>query len=161
MCFCKDVVAFPSLFGPYARSPRSALSHPFLGEGSPTKIDHRKRRYPYSNLCTGGPRYIMASTDSLSKEADREAREDDVFHLLKICFIFPCWFLMGSITTRTNFSFVAGGEKANGRSLSFSGAMPEVHDGPHPRPQSQRPTLYRCRATGGSSADLFRAGGAA
>ena len=33
-----------------------ALSHPFLGwEGSPTKIDYRKKRYPYSNLSTGGP----------------------------------------------------------------------------------------------------------
>ena len=26
-----------------ARSPSSALSHPFLGEGSPTKIDYRKQ----------------------------------------------------------------------------------------------------------------------
>ena len=25
------------------RSPSSALSHPFLGEGSPTKIDYRKK----------------------------------------------------------------------------------------------------------------------
>ena len=37
-----------------ARS-RSALSRPFLGEASPTKIDHREKKYPYSNLSTGGP----------------------------------------------------------------------------------------------------------
>ena len=29
---------------------------PFLGEGSPTKIDYRKSWYPYSNLSTGGAR---------------------------------------------------------------------------------------------------------
>ena len=34
-----------------------ALSHPFLGEGSPTKINHRKQFVPtYSNIFTGGPR---------------------------------------------------------------------------------------------------------
>ena len=27
----------------------------FLGEGSPTKIDYRKKGYPYSKLSTGGP----------------------------------------------------------------------------------------------------------
>ena len=27
----------------------------FLGEGSPTKVDYRKERHPYSNLSTGGP----------------------------------------------------------------------------------------------------------
>ena len=27
-----------------SRSPSSALSHPFLGEGSPTKIDYRKKK---------------------------------------------------------------------------------------------------------------------
>ena len=27
----------------------------FLGEGSPTKIDSRKKGHPYSNLSTGGP----------------------------------------------------------------------------------------------------------
>ena len=31
--------------------------YPFLGEGSPTKIDYRKKGYPYSNLSTGGPRF--------------------------------------------------------------------------------------------------------
>ena len=30
--------------------------YPFLGEGSPTKIDYRKKGCPYSNLSTGGPR---------------------------------------------------------------------------------------------------------
>ena len=35
------------------RSPSSA-SLPFLGEGSPTKIDYSKK-YPYSSLSTGGP----------------------------------------------------------------------------------------------------------
>ena len=29
--------------------------HPFLGEGSPTKIDYRKSWCPYSKLSTGGP----------------------------------------------------------------------------------------------------------
>ena len=37
--------------GPPARRP---FSPPFFGEGSPTKIDYRKR-YPDSNLSTGGP----------------------------------------------------------------------------------------------------------
>ena len=36
------------------RSPSSAL-YPFVGEGSPTKIDYRKNGHPYSNLSTGGP----------------------------------------------------------------------------------------------------------
>ena len=31
------------------------LVYPFLGEGSPTEIDYRKKGYPYSNLSTGGP----------------------------------------------------------------------------------------------------------
>ena len=39
----------------------AARSHPFFGcEGSPTKIDYRKKLVPlfqYSNLCTGGPRH--------------------------------------------------------------------------------------------------------
>ena len=38
-----------------ARSPSSALLSPFLGEGSPTKIDYRKKGYLYSILCTKGP----------------------------------------------------------------------------------------------------------
>ena len=29
--------------------------YPFWGEGSPTKIDYRKKWDPYSNLSTGGP----------------------------------------------------------------------------------------------------------
>ena len=29
---------------------------PFLGEGSPTKIDYRKKGYPFSTLSAGGPR---------------------------------------------------------------------------------------------------------
>ena len=33
--------------------------YPFLGEGSPTKIDYRKKRHPYSNLSTGGPRCAL------------------------------------------------------------------------------------------------------
>ena len=33
---------------------------PFSGEGSPTDIDQRKKkRYPYSNLSTGGPRLVV------------------------------------------------------------------------------------------------------
>ena len=38
-----------------ALGPQVVPVYPFLGEGSPTKIDHRKRGYPYSNLSTGGP----------------------------------------------------------------------------------------------------------
>ena len=38
------------------RSPSSAPSHPFFGEGSPTKIDYRKSGYPSSNVSAGGPR---------------------------------------------------------------------------------------------------------
>ena len=38
-----------------ARFPRGARLPPF-GEGSPTRIDYRKKGYPYSNLSTGGPR---------------------------------------------------------------------------------------------------------
>ena len=38
-----------------SRSPSSALL-PFVGEGSPTKIDVLKKTwYPYANLSTGGP----------------------------------------------------------------------------------------------------------
>ena len=29
---------------------------PFVGEGSPTKIDYRKKGYPFSSLSTGRPR---------------------------------------------------------------------------------------------------------
>ena len=51
-----DLVAF--CYAQEARSPSSALLPTFLGEGSPTKIDHRKKRgkkkkhigCPYSNL---------------------------------------------------------------------------------------------------------------
>ena len=33
---------------------------PFLTEGSPTKIDYRKKkRYPYSNLSTGGSSCVL------------------------------------------------------------------------------------------------------
>ena len=32
------------------------ISFFFLGGGSPTKIDYRKKGYPYSNLSTGGPK---------------------------------------------------------------------------------------------------------
>ena len=33
--------------------------YPFLGEGSPTKIDYRQKiGYPYSNLSAGGPRIL-------------------------------------------------------------------------------------------------------
>ena len=39
----------------FPRSPSSALSHPFLGEGSPTKINYRTKGYPYSSLSTGVP----------------------------------------------------------------------------------------------------------
>ena len=47
-------------FGMLPRSS-STLSHPFLGEGSPTKLDYRKRiGYPYSNLSAGGPRFSAA-----------------------------------------------------------------------------------------------------
>ena len=33
----------------------SALLSFFWGEGSPAKVDYRKKGYPYSNLSTGGP----------------------------------------------------------------------------------------------------------
>ena len=36
-------------------TPSSALT--FFWEGSPTKVEDRKKGYPYSNLSTGGPRY--------------------------------------------------------------------------------------------------------
>ena len=35
--------------------------YPFLGKGSPTKIDYRKKGYPYSTLSTGGPSYGFVS----------------------------------------------------------------------------------------------------
>ena len=42
----------PSTVGP----PVVPFLTPFFGwEGSPTKIDYRKKRYPYSNLSTGAP----------------------------------------------------------------------------------------------------------
>ena len=34
--------------------------HPFFGEGSPTRIDCRKKGYPYCNLSTGGPRLFLS-----------------------------------------------------------------------------------------------------
>ena len=39
-------------------SPVVPFLTPFFGEGSPTKIDYRRKKgkYPYSNLSTGGPR---------------------------------------------------------------------------------------------------------
>ena len=39
------------------RTPSGALL-PFLGEGSPTKIDYKKTWYPHSNLSSGGPRHV-------------------------------------------------------------------------------------------------------
>ena len=44
---------------PLPRSPsaRCPFTVSFLGEGSPTKIDYRKKMVPtYSSLSTGGPR---------------------------------------------------------------------------------------------------------
>ena len=38
----------------------AALLPTFLGEGSPTKIGHRKQGYPYSDLSTGGPRVPLS-----------------------------------------------------------------------------------------------------
>ena len=40
--------------------PPAVPFYPFVGEGSPTKIDHRKskNKYPYSNLSTRGPSFI-------------------------------------------------------------------------------------------------------
>ena len=35
--------------------PPVVVYYLFWGEGSPTKIDYRKKWYPYSNLSTGGP----------------------------------------------------------------------------------------------------------
>ena len=41
--------------------------YPFWGEGSPTNINHRKKRkekktrYPYSDLSTGGPRWALST----------------------------------------------------------------------------------------------------
>ena len=40
------------------RFPSSALL-PFWGEGSPTKIDYRKKGHPFSNLSTGGPSFAI------------------------------------------------------------------------------------------------------
>ena len=34
---------------------------PFLGEGSPTKIDKKEKGHPCSNLSTGGPRLEAAN----------------------------------------------------------------------------------------------------
>ena len=42
-----------------------ALS-PCFGEDSPTKVDYRKSSYPYSNLSTGGPRYIPTRQSRVS-----------------------------------------------------------------------------------------------
>ena len=51
----------PSTVGP----PVVPLSHPFFcWEGSPTKIDYRKKGYPYSFLSTGGPS-CETHTDSI------------------------------------------------------------------------------------------------
>ena len=41
--------------------PRGVPFYPFWGEGSPTKIDYRKKGYLYSNLSTGGPSFTKRS----------------------------------------------------------------------------------------------------
>ena len=43
-----------------ADAQRALLFYALFGEGSPTKIDYRKKRYPYSNLFTGGPSQTWA-----------------------------------------------------------------------------------------------------
>ena len=60
-CFAVCVFLLDLRKGP--RSPSSALSHPLLGEGSPTKTDYRKKGYPFSNLCTGGPRGLNPTNE--------------------------------------------------------------------------------------------------
>ena len=45
----------PARVGPSVVSFYPFFVTPFLGEGSPTKIDCRKKGYPYSNLSTAGP----------------------------------------------------------------------------------------------------------
>ena len=42
----------------HSLGPPVAPFYPFFGEGSPTKIDYRKNKYPYSILSTGGPSFL-------------------------------------------------------------------------------------------------------
>ena len=46
--------------------------YPFLGEGSPTEIDYRKKRYPYSILSTGGPSLGSFPHSLLSTSVQRD-----------------------------------------------------------------------------------------
>ena len=52
------MLAFPTLGneGEELGPPVVPFLNPFWGEGSPTKIDYRKKGYPFSSLSTGGPR---------------------------------------------------------------------------------------------------------
>ena len=60
--FVWSVVCFSVCFVGFWVPQLGALSHPVLGEGSPTKIDYRKKQgYPYSILSTGGPRFDFPS----------------------------------------------------------------------------------------------------
>ena len=63
--------------------------YPCLGEGSPTKIDYRKRSwYPYSNLSTGGPSnknvrgYVIQRRYMISKH---EAAVDQLVRIRDSC----------------------------------------------------------------------------
>ena len=62
------------------RSPSSALS-PLFGEGSPTKIDYRKKTKSgtlFSNLPTGGPSFPMRySTVADKRKPSKEACNDE------------------------------------------------------------------------------------
>ena len=42
--------------------------YPFLGEGSPTKIDYRKKGYPYVNLSTKGPSLCTNLLDDVNPQ---------------------------------------------------------------------------------------------
>ena len=55
------------LLGPPDRRPFTVS---FLEEGSPTKVDYRKKEYPYSNLSTGGPRLGKQEVLGLSERRD-------------------------------------------------------------------------------------------
>ena len=76
---------------PCPRGKRGLLLGPplFGWEGSPTKIDYRKKgNYPYSNLCTGGPSLVsrsfvqslLAGTSQQGMRIGRTPKEHGVIH---------------------------------------------------------------------------------
>ena len=82
--------------------------YPFSGEGSPTKIDYRKKGYPYSNLSTGGPRRTSRMLSDFPGGSMVVRIHMYIYIYIYICLLYvsevamamiPFPFLMGSCST--------------------------------------------------------------